>query len=141
MKRAYGIVGVLFLALMAIFVVVAVVAVRTFLNSSPAVDQAGGGVAAPDNAIEVSLVYAPEEELYILDAIREFNQAFAEGRNPVTGERLASGEQPIYVTGRSGSSGTVHQGIINAVIAPNNTNVEKPTIFSPSVSHWLALVN
>ncbi|MEZ4705803.1 MAG: VWA domain-containing protein [Caldilineaceae bacterium] len=141
MKRAYGIVAIVFLSLMVLFVVIAVSAVRNFLSSNPATDLAGGGVAAPENAIEVSLIYAPEEELYMADAIREFNQSFADGRNPVTGERLASGERPIYVTGRSGSSGTVHQGIINAVIAPNNTNVEKPTIFSPSVSHWLALVN
>ena len=42
---------------------------------------------------------------------------------------------------KSGSSGTVAQGIINAIIAPNNANVAKPTIFAPSVSHWLALVN
>ncbi|PJF21014.1 MAG: hypothetical protein CUN56_13245, partial [Phototrophicales bacterium] len=51
------------------------------------------------------------------------------------------GERPIFVTGTSGSSGTVAQGIINALIAPNNTNVARPVIFAPSVSHWLALVN
>lgn len=100
-----------------------------------------GGVDKPDNAIEISLVYAPEGELYMLDAIRDFNQSYADGTNPVTGESLSRDEQPIFVSGRKGSSGTVHQGIINAFIAPNNTNVEKPTIFSPSVSHWLALVN
>jgi Ca-activated chloride channel family protein len=33
------------------------------------------------------------------------------------------------------------QGIVNALIAPNNANVERPTIFAPSVSHWLALAN
>ncbi len=105
-----------------------------------AVNQSGG-VDKPSNALEISLIYAPEEELYIVDAIRDFNQSFADGTNPVTGESLARGEQPIFITGRKGSSGTVHQGIINAFIAPNNSNVEKPTIFSPSVSHWLALVN
>ena len=26
-------------------------------------------------------------------------------------------------------------------VAPNNANVERPTIFAPSVSHWPALVN
>ena len=101
----------------------------------------GGGIPKPDNAIEISIIYAPEEELYIVDAIREFNRSFAGGVNPVTGARLAKDERPIYVTGRSGSSGTIHQGIINAIIAPGNVNVERPTIFSPSVSHWLALVN
>lgn len=104
-------------------------------------DQSSGGVARPDNAIEISLIYAPEEELYIVDAIRDFNQSYADGVNPLTGQTLAGDERPIFVTGKSGSSGTVHQGIINAVIAPNNSNVAQPTIFSPSVSHWLALIN
>ncbi|MCK6629283.1 MAG: VWA domain-containing protein [Anaerolineae bacterium] len=99
----------------------------------------------PANAVEISIVYAPESQLYlageVYDAINQFNQAYAEGRNPVTGQALASGEQVICVKGESGSSGTIAQGIINAVIAPNNANVAKPTIFAPSVSHWLALVN
>ncbi|NJN98141.1 MAG: extracellular solute-binding protein [Anaerolineales bacterium] len=97
------------------------------------------------NAVEISIVYAPESQLYLAgegyDAINQFNQAYAEGRNPVTGQALASGERAICVKGESGSSGTIAQGIINAVIAPNNANVSKPTIFAPSVSHWLALVN
>jgi Ca-activated chloride channel family protein len=33
------------------------------------------------------------------------------------------------------------QGIVNAIIAPNNQNVARPVIFAPSVSHWLALAN
>lgn len=110
----------------------------------------GGGGSAPDNAsgleppsnaIEISIIYAPEEELYIVEAIEQFNRAYIEGRNPLTGQPLAEGERPIFVHGEVGSSGTVAQGIINALIAPNNANVAKPTIFSPSVSHWLALVN
>ncbi len=100
-----------------------------------------GGLQAPSNAVQISIIYAPEEELYMVDAIEQFNQAYINGKNPMTGEDLASGETPIFVTGEPGSSGTVAQGIINAVIAPNNSNVAKPTIFSPSVSHWLALVN
>jgi Ca-activated chloride channel family protein len=99
----------------------------------------------PANAIEISIIYAPESQLYLAgetyDAINQFNRAYAEGRNPVTNQSLASGEQPICVKGQSGSSGTIAQGIINAIIAPNNANVAKPTIFAPSVSHWLALVN
>jgi Ca-activated chloride channel family protein len=98
-------------------------------------------VPKPNNAIEISIIYAPEEDLYMPGAIAAFNQAYAEGRNPLTGKPLASGERPIYVTGKTGSSGTVTQGIVNAIIAPGNANVEKPTIFSPSVSHWLALAN
>ena len=112
-------------------------------GSSSVVSDSGTECAA--NAIEISIIYAPESELYMngenYDAINRFNRAYAEGRNPLTGEALKEGEQPICVTGQSGSSGTVAQGIINAIIAPNNANVAKPTIFEPSVSHWLALVN
>ena len=100
-----------------------------------------GEVSMPSNAIEVSIIYAPESDLYMPDAINSFNRSYADGVNPVTGESLASGERPIFVTGEPGSSGTIHQGIINAFIAPNNSNVARPVIFSPSVSHWLALVN
>lgn len=99
------------------------------------------GVSKPANAIDVSIVYAPESELYMPETIEAFNRAYASGKNPVTGENLASGEKPIYVTGKPGSSGTVMQGIVNAILAPNNQNVEKPVIFEPSVSHWLALAN
>lgn len=93
------------------------------------------------NATEISLIYAPEMQGFLEPAIEQFNCAFAKGINPLTGAQLAANVQPIHVTGRVGSSGTVHQGIINALIAPNNANVEKPTIFAPSVSHWPALVN
>jgi Ca-activated chloride channel family protein len=103
-----------------------------------------GGVARPSNAIDVYIVYSPETEQYMPELIRRFNQAYAEGQNPVSGQNLASGEQPIYVWGTdpvTGSSGTVAQGIVNAIIAPNNANVYKPTIFQPSVSHWLGWSN
>lgn len=104
------------------------------INGTPVVDR-------PSNAIEISIIYAPELELFMPEAMNDFNRTYAEGRNPVTGQPLASGEQPIYVTGEPGSSGTIMQGIVNAVIAPNNANVARPTIFAPSVSHWLALAN
>jgi Ca-activated chloride channel family protein len=114
-------------------------------------DNGGGGsttsstpsstVNKPANAIEVSIIYAPESDLYMPEVIEEFNRAYASGNNPITGEKLASGEKPIYVTGISGSSGTVMQGLVNAIIAPNNENVARPVIFEPSVSHWLALAN
>jgi Ca-activated chloride channel family protein len=100
-----------------------------------------GTVARPSNAIDVSIIYAPESHQYLPQVIDDFNRAYAQGRNPITGERLASGERPIYVTGEQGSSGTVMQGIVNAFIAPNNQNVARPVIFQPSVSHWLALAN
>lgn len=99
------------------------------------------GLQPPENAVEISIIYAPEEELYIVDAIEQFNRAYIEGRNPLTGQPMANDQRPIFVRGESGSSGTIAQGIINAIIAPNNVNVARPTIFSPSVSHWLALVN
>ena len=101
----------------------------------------GGGGGKPANAIEVSIIYAPESDLYMPQVIQDFNAAYASGTNPVTGASLASGEQPIWITGEPGSSGTVMQGIVNAIIAPNNANVARPVIFQPSVSHWLALAN
>ena len=111
-------------------------------------DEGGGislggdsGQQPPENAIEIEIIYAPEEELYMVDAIEQFNQAYIEGKNPLTNEALAEGERPIFVRGEPGSSGKIAQAIINAIIAPNNVNVAQPTIFSPSVSHWLALVN
>src|SRR6187549_1148628 len=111
-----------------------------------ACDTGGGGGATavpsvPSNAIQISIIYAPEAKDYMVKIIQEFNDAYARGINPVTGAAMASGERPIYITGKDGSSGTVMQSIVNAFIAPNNTNVEKPTIFQPSVSHWLALAN
>ncbi len=103
------------------------------------------GQTCAANAVEISIVYAPESEQYmageIYDAVNRFNQAYAEGNNPLTGQPLADGEQAICVNGEPGSSGKIAQGIINAIIAPNNENVVRPTIFAPSVSHWLALVN
>jgi Ca-activated chloride channel family protein len=102
-------------------------------------------VQCASGAVELELIYAPEEKLYldgeVYDAINRFNQAYIDGQNPVTGEPLAEGETPICVVGTPGSSGKIAQGLINAIIAPNNVNVATPTIYSPSVSHWLALVN
>jgi len=104
-------------------------------------DQILTGSSKPADAIEISIVYAPESEAYLKDAMAAFNESYAKGINPVTNQRLAKDEKPVWITGKSGSSGTVMQGIVNALIAPNNANVEKPTIFEPSVSHWLALAN
>lgn len=106
--------------------------------------QHNGGVPRPANAVDIYIVYSPESETYMPELIRRFNQAYAEGKNPVSGQPLAQGEKPIYVWGTdpvTGSSGTVAQGIVNALIAPNNANVYKPTIFQPSVGHWLGWVN
>jgi len=100
---------------------------------------AGGSI--PANAIQISIVYAPESDDYMPKIIEDFNNAYRNNTNPVTGASLSEGERPIYVTGEPGSSGTVMQGIVNAITAPNNANVYTPTIFQPSVSHWLALAN
>lgn len=95
----------------------------------------------PANAIEISIIYAPESRDYMVQFIPAFNEAYRRGTNPVTGQALRSDERPIYVTGVDGSSGTVMQGIVNAVLTPNSENIARPTIFQPSVSHWLALAN
>jgi Ca-activated chloride channel family protein len=117
----------------------------TLLLALAACQQDGGAsqssAGRPANAIDVSIIYAPESNLYMPKVIEDFNRLSASGKNPVTGENWASGEQPIWVEGRPGSSGTVMQGIVNAIIAPSNANVERPVIFQPSVSHWLALAN
>lgn len=139
---------VLFIGIVALAFVLIVIG-RNIGSLLPAAPATGDDTAAPapnndcvaTNAVEISLIYAPEMQVFLEPAITEFNCAFANGTNPLTGAKLADGEQPVHVTGRVGSSGTVHQGIINALIAPNNANVEKPTIFAPSVSHWPALVN
>ncbi len=107
-----------------------------------------GGTPAlnrPSNAVEVSIIYAPESAQYMPRIIESFNRLSAEGKNPVTGQPWASGETPVWITdltnGAGGSSGTVMEGIVNAIIAPNNANVSRPVIFQPSVSHWLVLAN
>ncbi len=103
-----------------------------------------GGVPRPADAVDVFIVYAPESQEYMPELIRQFNQSYADGTNPVTGQPLADGERPIYVWGTDpveGSSGTVKDGIVNAITNPNAQNVYRPTIFQPSVGHWLALAN
>jgi Ca-activated chloride channel family protein len=103
-----------------------------------------GSTARPNNAIDVYILYSPESQQYMPRIIDSFNRASADGRNPATGAAWASGERPIYVRGQqptTGSSGSAAAGIINAIIAPNNAQVYHPTIFQPSVSHWLELVN
>jgi Ca-activated chloride channel homolog len=110
----------------------------------------GGGSGSqtsgkPANAIEVTIIYSPESAQYLPRIMTSFNQAAIDGKNPLTGQPLASGEKPIWVTdltdGKGASAGTVMQGIVNAIIAPNNQNVQRPILWAPSVSHWLALAN
>jgi hypothetical protein len=96
---------------------------------------------APANAIEIDIIYAPESDEYMQEIMRRFNEAYRAGNNPVTGERLTSSERPVFIQGQSGSSGVVMQQIVNAVTNPGSSNIAQPTIFQPSVSHWLALAN
>jgi len=124
--------------------IVAIIAIRStgnLLPSSAGVPFLADPCAKADDALEISIIYAPEMDVFMVPAMEKFNCTFGEGVNPVSGAQLAEGEQRVYVTGHPASSGVVHQGIINAVIAPTNANVERPTIFAPSVSHWPALVN
>ncbi|MEZ4732624.1 MAG: extracellular solute-binding protein [Caldilineaceae bacterium] len=131
------------LILLSIVAIVAVILLwaRNSQSSAPPSSPAPGTIPKPADAVEISIIYAPEEEFYIVDAINDFNRMFAAGVNPLTGQPLAARERPIYVTGREGSSGTIHQAIVNAVIAPTVANVERPTIYAPASSLWLALVN
>ncbi|MDX2161525.1 MAG: substrate-binding domain-containing protein [bacterium] len=102
-----------------------------------------GGVARPNNAVDVFIAYSPETQQYMPRIIAAFNQASAAGTNPVTGQPWG-GQPPVFVRGQqptSGSSGAVAQGIVNAITAPNEANQYHPTIFQPSVSHWLEIVN
>ncbi|MEZ4632976.1 MAG: VWA domain-containing protein [Deinococcales bacterium] len=92
--------------------------------------------------LDISIIYAPEEDSYMQKAIADFNESYAQGINPLTGRKLAKEETPIRVSGKTGSSGTVAQAIARAYqFGAGNANTESPTIFSPSVSHWLALAN
>ncbi|MDX2162318.1 MAG: extracellular solute-binding protein [bacterium] len=121
-------------------------AIAAFILAACGGGQASGTITTaegecPNNATLVSIIYAPESAQYLPQAIADFNRESLAGRNPVTGVDWPSGTPRACVTGVSGSSGTVMQGLVNAVIAPNNSNVAQPVIFAPSVSHWLALAN
>ena len=76
------------------------------------------GEGKPANAIEISIIYAPESDAYMKDVITAFNTSYAKGINPVSNQPLGKDEKPIWVTGESGSSGTVEQGIISGTIVP-----------------------
>ncbi len=116
--------------------------VLTSCDATSSTNNAGSNAGSiPANAIEISIIYAPEFKDAMLKIVPDFNEAYRTGKNPVTGQPLASGERPIYITGKDGSSGTTMQAVVNAIIAPNSASVERPVIFNPSVMHWLALAN
>ena len=122
-----------------LFILLAVLFVVTACDGGGSPAATSVASACANDAVNISIIYAPESEQYMPQVMGDFNRAYAQGRNPITNQPLAQGERPICVTGEDGSSGTVMQGIVNAIIAPNNNNVARPTIFEPSVSHWLAL--
>ncbi|MCU0498101.1 MAG: extracellular solute-binding protein [Anaerolineae bacterium] len=99
----------------------------------------------PPNAIQISVIYSPESEQYMPEIMNRFNEAYRQGKNPMTGQPLAQGERPAYITGsppQGGlSSGGATQGVVNAAIGANVENVLRPTLFAPSVSNWLVLAN
>lgn len=95
----------------------------------------------PDGAVVVDIIYAPESDQYMPKIIEDFNTAYRNGNNPLTGEALSDSDPVIFVRGEPGSSGTIMQAIVNAITAPGNVNTAQPTIFQPSVSHWLSLAN
>ncbi len=113
-----------------------------------ACSDAGDGSAAanaPSNAIAIDIIYAPESEQYMPEIMRRFNESYQQGIHPVTGEALADGEKPVYISGAappgSLSSGGMMQGIVNAALGANVDLKVQPTLFAPSVSHWLSLAN
>ncbi|MBE2183654.1 MAG: substrate-binding domain-containing protein [Anaerolineae bacterium] len=124
-----------------LFILLAVLFTITACDGGGAPAATSVASACANGAVNISVLYAPESEQYMPQVMGDFNRAYAQGRNPITNQPLAQGERTICVTGEDGSSGTVMQGIVNAIIAPNNNNVARPTIFEPSVSHWLALAN
>src|SRR5262245_24801671 len=93
------------------------------LGSSGDATPVPGAVQRPNNATDVFISYAPEPRCYLPQVIANFNQAYASGTDPLTGQALPGGTPPIFVTdmtnGLGASSGTVRIGIVNAIIAPN----------------------
>src|SRR5260221_11947919 len=87
-------------------------------SSTPAGVPTAGASA---NAIQISIIYAPESDSYLKHAINVINQAYANGKNPITGAALGANEKPIYVTGTSGSSGTGSKGIATALMVPTTS--------------------
>ena len=57
------------------------------------------GPAKPANAVEIHIIYAPEEEPYTKEAMDAFNASYSKGINPVTSHPLGKDEKPLWVTG------------------------------------------
>ncbi len=87
---------------------------------------------------QISVAYAPElDELY-KQAIGDFNFAYSNGKNPNNDQKLGGNDLKIKVSGQSISSGQARTEIVSSV---NNRGAFKPTIYAPTFSGWLNLVN
>ncbi|NJK79764.1 MAG: VWA domain-containing protein [Chloroflexaceae bacterium] len=76
---------------------------------------------APANAITISIAYSPEKEGWLTDRIAAFNA-----------QRVALGEQPVFVEGLNKSSGVARTEIRNGQL--------DVTVWSPSASTWLEVL-
>lgn len=101
------------------------------------------------DCIQVVIAYMPlgvdgvnDPEDWVPAAMDSFNQAYQVGKDPLTGQPLASGQKPICVTGFEMASGKVKNLLVDAVQNPANRDPDKlPTIFQPAVNHWFSLAN
>lgn len=104
--------------------------------------------STPSLSVDISIIFATESD-YLFDVnnpsadsvINRFNALACRDQNPinpVSGQPLTA---KICITGKERSSGQTTQAIINAINNPTTVDIEKPTIFQPSVSDWLRLIN
>ena len=101
-------------------------------------------IAQQDLPVEITVIYAPEEKSYMEDT---------EGREGVI-TKFNRSQEGIVVTGQPGSSGTIARKLVDtfnfidgsggwesAKSQLDENDHVTPTIYSPSVHHWLNLVN
>lgn len=92
-------------------------------TSDPGRPTGTGTTATPSgDGVNVDIIYSPEKEPLLVDAIRAFNA-----------RKVKIDGRPVIVTGKVVSSGTAYTNITKGTL--------KPTIWSPSSSFWGRLVN
>ena len=91
-------------------------------------------------SIDISIVYAPELDPIMQSAINNFNDTFNTGVNPLNGQKLKDGDKKIKVVGQSISSGEARTKIVNSINQSGSKDFT-PTIYAPTFSGWLSLVN
>ncbi len=100
------------------------------------------GTGAQDRAtISIHIIYAPESGTYLPERREREKEGGREWVNPVRQQPLGSSETIITVTGESDSSGVVATRLWGAIEGGDGQALNNVTIFQPSVSHWLQLVN